>query len=706
MFVGFLAGILATFIAVVVGVTAGYLGGATDEGLSLLSNVFLVLPALPLIIIIAGPLDGAPSLVVAVVIAITAWAWGARVLRAQTLSHRRRDYVEAARANGESTPRIVLAEILPNLSAIIASSFVGTVTFAILTQVTLAFIGVTGLDQWSWGTVLFNAQSNQALIRGAWWWFVPAGLCIAAVGVALALVNFGIDEFVNPRLRSTGKYAKALKKRGVRARVGFTPVDRRDIEHARHARRRGADSPTPSPSRRSHDDHRRCAHHATATGVGDPILEIKELSIEYGFGENPVRVLDHVSLTLARGEMLGLAGESGCGKSTLAYGSTRLLPPPGVIRSGEVLFHGRNGESYDILNLNDKELRAARWRDFAIVFQGAMNSLNPVHRVGDQLQDAIKAHNPKAKKRELDERAAHLLDMVGISTDRLGAYPHQLSGGMRQRVMIATALALEPELLIMDEPTTALDVVMQRQILEEISDLRSRLGFSVIFITHDVSLLVEVADRIAIMYAGEIVEQADVAGRVPPASPPVHEGPAELVPSAQGRATRAAGHPGLSSRHGASCPLGCRFADRCPYVMDVCRVDNPELARDGLRSRGTRPPRRMPSARRRSARHADVPALDRRARAQVGAGARGGGEPPRAHLRARPTQRRLVQRVWPALEQRHKLRLREDRHAKLLRLRGLRARVGAHHHVVGVLGHRRRRLAARAQRSPRSRSPW
>jgi len=231
MFVGFVAGILATFIAVVVGVTAGYLGGAADEGLSLLSNVFLVLPALPLIIIIAGPLDGAPNIVVAVVIAITAWAWGARVLRAQTLSHRRRDYVEAARANGESTPRIVLAEILPNLSAIIASSFVGTVTFAILTQVTLAFIGVTGLDQWSWGTVLFNAQSNQALIRGAWWWFVPAGLCIAAVGVALALVNFGIDEFVNPRLRSTGKYAKALKKRGVRARVGFTPVDRSLADH-------------------------------------------------------------------------------------------------------------------------------------------------------------------------------------------------------------------------------------------------------------------------------------------------------------------------------------------------------------------------------------------------------------------------------------------------------------------------------------------
>jgi len=311
--------------------------------------------------------------------------------------------------------------------------------------------------------------------------------------------------------------------------------------------------------------------------VTDPILEIRDLSIEYGFGADPVRVLDRVSLTLARGEMLGLAGESGCGKSTLAYGATRLLPPPGVIRSGEVLFHGRNGESYDILTLNDKQLRAARWRDFAIVFQGAMNSLNPVHRVGDQLKDAIKAHNPKAKKAELNDRAAHLLDMVGISTDRLGAYPHQLSGGMRQRVMIATALALEPELLIMDEPTTALDVVMQRQILEEISDLRARLGFSVIFITHDVSLLVEVADRIAIMYAGEIVEQADVEDAYRRPRHPYTKGLLSSFPPLKGPRRELQGIPG-SPPDMAHLPRGCRFADRCPFVFDRCRVDNPELS--------------------------------------------------------------------------------------------------------------------------------
>jgi peptide/nickel transport system permease protein len=236
--VGLVAGVLATVLGVVVGVTAGYIGGAGDEALSALSNIFLVIPQLPLIIIIAGQLPSAGGLTVAGVIALAGWAWGARVLRAQTLSLRRRDFVEAARANGERTWRIVLVEILPNLTAIIAAGFVGTVTFAVLSQITLAFIGVTSVSDWNWGTILFWAQQNQALARGAWWWFVPAGLCIAALGMGLTLINFGIDEFVNPRLRSTGLNAKALRRRGIRPRVGSTPVVRsaEDAGRARLAR--------------------------------------------------------------------------------------------------------------------------------------------------------------------------------------------------------------------------------------------------------------------------------------------------------------------------------------------------------------------------------------------------------------------------------------------------------------------------------------
>ncbi|MEU9063686.1 ABC transporter permease [Streptomyces sp. NPDC048430] len=221
LMVGFIAGFLATVLSVLIGVTAGFLGGAADELLSMLSNVFLVIPGLPLIIIIASFVEDTTDLLIAAVIALTSWAWGARVLRAQTLSLRRRDYVEAARATGESTWRIILFEVMPNLTAVIASGFVGTVIFAILSEITLAFIGVADISHWNWGTVLFWAQSNQALAQGAWWWFVPAGLCIALLGTALSLINFGIDEFVNPRLRTaTGSSRK------VRMRVGFTPVAR------------------------------------------------------------------------------------------------------------------------------------------------------------------------------------------------------------------------------------------------------------------------------------------------------------------------------------------------------------------------------------------------------------------------------------------------------------------------------------------------
>lgn len=223
--VGFVAGLVATVLSILVGVTSGYLAGAGSELLSALSNVFLVLPALPLMIIITSTLPETGTFTIALLIGFTSWAWGARVLRAQTLSLRGRDYVEAARATGEKTWRIILFEILPNLTAVIASGFVGTVIFAVTLEITLAFIGVGAGGDWNWGTVLYWAQSQQALAQGAWWWFVPAGLAIALLGTALSLVNFGIDEFVSPRLRGGGKTnVKTADGHTVRMRVGFTPV--------------------------------------------------------------------------------------------------------------------------------------------------------------------------------------------------------------------------------------------------------------------------------------------------------------------------------------------------------------------------------------------------------------------------------------------------------------------------------------------------
>jgi peptide/nickel transport system permease protein len=217
--VGLLAGVVAIVLAVVIGVTSGYLTGIGGELLSALTNVFLVIPALLLVIIITTVLSDLNDVTVALIIGATVWPWSARVLRAQTLSLRRRDYVEAARATGESGWRIIGFELLPNLTAVIAARFVDTVVFAVLAEIALAFIGVSGVSDWNWGTILFWAESQQALAQGAWWWFVPAGLAIALLGTALALLNFGIDEFVNPRLRNVVRRGS-----GVRMRVGFTPV--------------------------------------------------------------------------------------------------------------------------------------------------------------------------------------------------------------------------------------------------------------------------------------------------------------------------------------------------------------------------------------------------------------------------------------------------------------------------------------------------
>ncbi|XVU23450.1 ABC transporter ATP-binding protein [Actinoplanes sp. CA-054009] len=310
--------------------------------------------------------------------------------------------------------------------------------------------------------------------------------------------------------------------------------------------------------------------------MSEPVLEIRNLNVDYGLGDKAVHAVRDVSLTLHRGEVLGLAGESGSGKSTLAYGLTRLLPPPGVITGGEVIYHPEKSEPYDVLALNDRKLRQFRWAETAIVFQGAMNSLNPVHKISTQLTDVLKAHEPKMSEHTRNARAREMLKLVGISPDRMDAYPHQLSGGMRQRVMIGMALILQPQVVIMDEPTTALDVVMQRQILGQLIELRERLGFSVIFITHDLSLLVEFSNRIAIMYGGRIVEEAPAATIYRDALHPYSAGLLASFPALRGPKRELAGIPG-SPPDLAGMPSGCSFHPRCPKAFDPCPTTIPVL---------------------------------------------------------------------------------------------------------------------------------
>ena len=244
----------------------------------------------------------------------------------------------------------------------------------------------------------------------------------------------------------------------------------------------------------------------TAASSATPLLSIRDLTVDYQTA-SPVRAVNSVSLDIHPGEIVGLAGESGCGKSTLAYTITRLLQAPAEITGGSIEWQREDGGSTDILTLDGPALRAFRWQEISMVFQGAMNALNPVHRIGSQIEDVFIDHKTGLGKRQRRERAAELLQTVGIPADRLRSYPHELSGGMRQRVMIAMALALRPRLIIMDEPTTALDVVVQRNILEEINRLRHEFGFAVLFITHDLGLLLEISDRVGVMLSGRLVEQ-------------------------------------------------------------------------------------------------------------------------------------------------------------------------------------------------------
>ena len=321
--------------------------------------------------------------------------------------------------------------------------------------------------------------------------------------------------------------------------------------------------------------------------MSEPVIEIRNLNVDYGLGDQAVHAVRDVNLTLHRGEVLGLAGESGSGKSTLAYGMTRLLAPPGVISGGQVIYHPPKGEPYDVLGLSDDALRKFRWAETSIVFQGAMNSLNPVHKISAQLTDVLRAHEPKMSEHSRNARAREMLKLVGIAPDRLDAYPHQLSGGMRQRVMIGMALILQPQVVIMDEPTTALDVVMQRQILGQLIELRERLGFSVIFITHDLSLLVEFSNRIAIMYGGRIVEEAPAAAIYRDALHPYSKGLLGSFPALRGPRRELTGIPG-SPPDLKGMPSGCSFHPRCAKAFDPCAGNIPVLGRPGTPDAPTR----------------------------------------------------------------------------------------------------------------------
>ncbi|HLJ68234.1 MAG TPA: dipeptide/oligopeptide/nickel ABC transporter permease/ATP-binding protein [Chloroflexota bacterium] len=534
--IGLAAGLLATVIATAVGLTAGYLGGWIDDVLMALTNAVLTIPYAPLLIAVAAYAAGAHiqgAWLIVAIIALTAWAHGARAKRAQVLALRSSEFVLAARAGGEPWYRIAGAEILPNMLSLVAASFLFATVHAVLAEAGLELLGFGQPGTVTWGTMLADAKSAEAFGDGYWWWFVPPGLCVSLFAVGLTLVNYGLDEVTNPRLRS-------------------------------FRMRRPADT---SPPLRSPIEPRPPETHAA------PLLDVRNLTVDYLSENRAIRVVDHLSFTVHRGEILGLAGESGCGKSTAVHALLRILRPPAQLAGGSVFLQGG-----DLLQLSRGELRRIRWKHISLVFQNAANSLNPVMRIGNQFVDMFQAHLQIDRPTAL-ERTGELLEKVGVGRARLRAFPHELSVGMRQRVVIAMAMALEPELIILDEPTSALDTVVQRQIVGEIRALQRQLGCAILFVSHDLALLAEIADRIAVMYAGSIVEVAAAPTLLRAPQHPYTAGLVRSLPALAGSRGILTGIPG-SPPDLASPPSGCRFHPRCPHATVLCaRIAPPLLER-------------------------------------------------------------------------------------------------------------------------------
>jgi len=303
------------------------------------------------------------------------------------------------------------------------------------------------------------------------------------------------------------------------------------------------------------------------------LLEIRDLTVLYHTEEDDVHALTNVSLTLKKGETLGLVGETGAGKTTTALSVMRLLPRRvGEIRSGEILFEGR-----DLLKATDADMRAIRGASISMIFQDPMTSLNPTIKVGDQIAESIHLHHPDMKKPEVEKRVDEILEMVGIPAVRKSEYPHQFSGGMKQRVVIAIALALEPQLLIADEPTTALDVTIQAQVLQMMGDLQRKLGTSTILITHHLGVVSQTCDRVAVMYAGEIVESGSAEDIfLGDTHHPYTTGLFGSLPDLNKETRRLSPIDGLMPDP-ADLPKGCKFNPRCPHCTDICRSCEPAL---------------------------------------------------------------------------------------------------------------------------------
>jgi peptide/nickel transport system permease protein len=521
---------VALAIAVPIGLIAGYLGGRVDVALMRIMDAIMSVPTLILAMAFAAASDLSFNYaLLGISIGLTPTL--ARLTRAETLAVREETFVEASKAAGTPTLRVVWARVLPGIASplIVQSSiYMGG---AILAEASLSILGVgVPTGEPAWGSMLSEAFENAQ--RGFWQMFYP-GAAIALTVLAFNLVGDGLRDALG--LDPGQRY-------GARTRMGLTLANRRaEVVDAVQARAEGVETA--------------------------PILEVDGLTVQFETDDGPVAVVQDVTFDVQRGEVLGLVGESGSGKTVTSLSIMRLLPsPPASVSGGQIRYEGR-----DLLSLPFREMRKLRGREIAMVFQDPMASLNPAHTIGFQIAETVRMHEG-ADRRTARRRAVEMLDRVGISEPqrRVDDHPHQLSGGMRQRAMIALALACSPKLLLADEPTTALDVTVQAQILELLRELQGEFGLSVVFVTHDMGVVADLCDRVAVMYAGQIVEQAaadDLFGRT---SHPYTEGLLESMPQLANSVSDLYAIPGRVPTP-AEMPAGCRFGPRCQYAEDRCR---------------------------------------------------------------------------------------------------------------------------------------
>ena len=567
---------MALIIAVPIGLFAGYLSGRLDRYVMRGMDALNAFPALILALVIAAVLG--PGLGNAM-IAITAVIIPGfvRLTRASTLSVSKETYVEASRAIGTSTPKILRKRVLPSILSPLIIAITLVLGVALLAEASLSFLGLgTQPPDASWGNML---RRGYTYIFSSPWQMVPPG-----VAIALAVLAFNI---VGDALRDALGLAETTPARGTkRGRLGLTSASSIRASQYTAAALLPAVEAVASPSAGApvtpQTDTATDGAPATDRVVpapapeagtppplagSEPLLSVRNLQIEFNTQMGPVTVVEGVSFDVKRGEVVGLVGESGSGKTVTSLSIMRLLPsPPSRITQGEIWFNGQN-----LLTQTFREMSSLRGGSIAMVFQDPMASLNPAFTIGNQLVESVRLHR-KGSRSEAKARAMELLDLVGIpdAANRMKEYPHRLSGGMRQRVLIAMALANDPELLIADEPTTALDVTVQAQILDLLRSLQKELDMSIIFVTHDLGVIADIADRVLVMYAGQLIEEASAHDLF--AKPGRHPYTQKLLASmpqvtAQGeRLTSIPGLVPLPSRW----PKGCRFSTRCEYVIPEC----------------------------------------------------------------------------------------------------------------------------------------